>query len=104
LTCRNFLLAATLSIVAASSHAQQPPVAQQSQQPGSYSLQVNSQIVVLDVVVNNKKGEPVPNLTRDDFKVYENKVPQTTPPQASKLSAHQNRALSEKRNGGRGEP
>jgi VWFA-related protein len=40
-------------------------------------LQVNSQIVVLDVVVNNKKGDPVPNLTRDDFKVYENKVPQT---------------------------
>ena len=50
---------------------------QSSQQPGPYSLEVNSQIVVLDVVVNNKKGEPLSNLTRDDFKVYEDKVPQT---------------------------
>jgi VWFA-related protein len=53
------------------------PGVQPSQQPGAYSLEVKSQIVVLDVVVNNKKGEPVPNLTRDDFKVYENRVPQT---------------------------
>ena len=50
---------------------------QSSQQPGPYSIEVNSQIVVLDVVVNNKKGEPLSNLTRDDFKVYEDKVPQT---------------------------
>jgi len=66
-----------LSIIATTSRAQQTPTVQTSQQPGTYSLQVNSQIVVLDVVVNNKKGEPVSSLTRDDFKVYENKVPQT---------------------------
>lgn len=82
LTCRNcsFLLAAVLSIVAGPGYGQQTPPAkptvQPSQQPGAYSLQVNSQIVVLDVVVNNKKGEPVPNLTQDDFKIYEDKIQQ----------------------------
>jgi VWFA-related protein len=82
LTCRNgsFLLAVTLSIIPNPGYGQQVPptnpTVQPSQQPGAYSLQVNSQIVVLDVVVNNKKGEPMPNLTREDFKVYEDKVPQ----------------------------
>ncbi len=71
-------LAAILSIPAIPGGAQQTPTVQTSQQPGTYSLQVNSQIVVLDVVVDNKKGEPVSNLTRDDFKIYENKIPQTT--------------------------
>src|SRR5580704_8352348 len=54
--------------------AQQPAPA--SGQAGAYSLQVKSQLVVLDVVVTNKKGAAVGGLTRDDFKVYENKVPQ----------------------------
>ena len=43
----------------------------------TFKLQVNTQVVVLDVVVNDRKGEPVSNLSRDDFKVYEDKVPQT---------------------------
>ena len=76
-TILSLVLAAVISIIVAPARAQQAPTIQTSQQPGSYSLQVNSQIVVLDVVVNNKKGESVSNLTRDDFKVYENKVPQT---------------------------
>jgi VWFA-related protein len=50
---------------------------QQGPAPGSYSLQVNAQIVLLDVVVVNKKGEAVENLTQDDFTVYEDKTPQT---------------------------
>lgn len=78
---RSFFLVVTLSILGNSGFGQQAPPAtpavQPSQQPNTYSLQVNSQIVVLDVVVNNKKGEPLPNLTRDDFKVYEDRVPQT---------------------------
>lgn len=83
MTSRNcsFFLAVTLLVVGNSGYGQQAPpanpVTPSSQQPNTYSLQVNSQIVVLDVVVNNKKGEPLPNLTRDDFKVYEDKVPQT---------------------------
>lgn len=73
----SLVLAASLSLAAAAARGQQTPTVQTAPQPGAYSLQVNSQIVVLDVVVNNKKGEPVSNLTRDDFKIYENKLPQT---------------------------
>jgi len=77
LTCLNgsILLVVTLSIIPNPGYGQQVPptnpTAQVSQQPGPYSPQVNSQILVLDGVVNNKKGEPMANLTRDDFKVYE---------------------------------
>ncbi len=46
-------------------------------QSAPYSLRVKSDLVVLDVVVTDKKGAPVTGLTRDDFRVYENKVPQT---------------------------
>jgi len=74
---RSLLFAATLSIVAIAARAQQTPTVQTAPPPGAYTLQVNSQIVVLDVVVHNKKGDNVTNLTRDDFKVYEDKVPQT---------------------------
>jgi VWFA-related protein len=73
----SLVLAATISLFAGPARAQQTPAIQAAPQPGAYSLQVNSQIVVLDVVVNNKKGEPISSLTRDDFKVYENKTPQT---------------------------
>jgi VWFA-related protein len=40
------------------------------------TLKVQTQIVVLDVVVTDKKGDPVTNLTRDDFAILENKLPQ----------------------------
>ncbi len=43
---------------------------------GSYDLKVNAQEVVLDVVVTNSKGEIVSNLKKDDFQVYEDKIPQ----------------------------
>jgi VWFA-related protein len=44
--------------------------------PNAYTLQLNVQAVVLDVVVTNGKGEVVTNLNKDDFQVYEDKVPQ----------------------------
>jgi VWFA-related protein len=44
--------------------------------PGSFSLQLKAQAVVLDVVVTNAKGEIVPNLGEGDFQVFEDKVPQ----------------------------
>jgi VWFA-related protein len=47
----------------------------QTQQP-AYTLKLNSQLVTLDVVVNDKNGEPVRGLTRNDFAIYEDKVPQ----------------------------
>jgi VWFA-related protein len=64
------LLTLGLLAVSATTLAQQAP-----QQP--FTLQVTSQIVVLDVVVTNSKGEVVKNLTRDDFQIFENKKPQT---------------------------
>ena len=76
------LLAAVLIVCATCADGQQgqphpEPVAPASGADTTFQLQVNTQIVVLDVVVNNRKGEPVSNLSRDDFKVYEDKVPQT---------------------------
>jgi VWFA-related protein len=47
------------------------------QEPGPYTLQVTTQNVVLDVVVNDGKGKPVTGLKAGDFTVYEDKVPQT---------------------------
>src|SRR6187402_2262701 len=41
-----------------------------------YSLRANARIVVLDVVVVDRKGQPVTNLQKDDFQVYEEKQPQ----------------------------
>jgi len=72
-------------VVAASAFAQQgapqqpvPSVSQASgSQAGIYSLQVNSQMVVLDVVVTDKQGRIVTGLGKDDFHVFEDKAPQT---------------------------
>ncbi len=49
---------------------------QASTQKPTYSMQVKSQIVVLDVVVTDRDGKAVDHLTKDDFTVYEDKVPQ----------------------------
>ena len=77
----------TVILTAALAAAQQPasePKAPNGQQPNPYTLQVKAQEIVLDLVVTDAKGEPVTNLKRDDFQVYEDKVPQTidslTPP------------------------
>lgn len=63
--------------------AQQPSPAApapEGQNPEGYhapTLTVTTRIVVLDVIVTDKKGNPVHrNLTRDDFKIYEDKQPQ----------------------------
>jgi len=53
-----------------------PPANQETPAQNPYKLQLNVQNVVLDVVVTNRKGEVVTNLTKEDFQVYEDKVPQ----------------------------
>ncbi len=53
------------------------PPAIQSPQPGTFTLQVNTQAVVLDVVVTDAQGKPVTNLPRDAFQIFEDKAPQT---------------------------
>ncbi|MCU1224812.1 MAG: VWFA-related domain protein [Edaphobacter sp.] len=44
---------------------------------GVYTIRRSSRIVILDVVVTDKKGNIVTDLKRDDFKVAEAKEPQT---------------------------
>ena len=61
--------------VAPSTSAQGQATGAQTQQP-SYTLSVKSQLVTLDVVVNDKDGQPVQGLTRNDFTIFEDKVPQ----------------------------
>ncbi len=45
--------------------------AQAGEAPHTSTLTVNARLVVLDVVVTDKAGNPVEGLTRDDFTVYE---------------------------------
>jgi VWFA-related protein len=45
--------------------------------PAVPQIKVVSQLVVLDTVVTDRKGNIITNLTKDDFTVYENGVPQT---------------------------
>jgi VWFA-related protein len=49
---------------------------QQSSQGPLTTLRSTSRLVVLDVVVTDKSGKPVSNLSRDDFQVLEDKNPQ----------------------------
>lgn len=78
LTISSFLFSIALTHVAFAqqSSSLQQPTSTDSQTPGSYTLQLKAQAVVLDVVVTNSKGEIVPNLNKDDFQVYEDKIPQ----------------------------
>jgi VWFA-related protein len=56
-------------------------VAQQSsapeQQSPAVTLHANTRLVLLDVVVTDKRGNPVRNLSKEDFKVLEDGSPQT---------------------------
>jgi Ca-activated chloride channel family protein len=60
----------------------QPPAAQApasrpvQQGPGGYSIQRDVNLVVLHAAVINQRGEFVPGLTQDSFKVYEDKAEQ----------------------------
>lgn len=52
------------------------PVTVSAQDASTTALRVQSQLVVLDIVVTDKAGHLVTNLSRDDFEVSENGVPQ----------------------------
>jgi VWFA-related protein len=53
-----------------------PAIAQEPQPSSGADFRVESQLVVLDLVVTDDKGNVVTNLGREDFSVYENGVPQ----------------------------
>ena len=59
------------------SFAQTVGTNKQAGQNGSFTLKVNSQLVVETVVVKDKQGHFVPGLTAKDFHVEEDGVPQT---------------------------
>jgi len=52
------------------------PLHAQDDQPHTATLTVNARLVVLDVVVRDKTGKPVTDLTKDDFRVFEDGIPQ----------------------------
>lgn len=72
--------ALALPALAASLFAQAPQAQSTPQQPDQnlpiYTLQQTVQAVVLDVVVTDRDGHPVPGLTVKDFTVTEDKAPQ----------------------------
>jgi Ca-activated chloride channel family protein len=73
---------ATLISSALSAVAQSSTTAMQSQQPkpgpsSAYTLHVDAEEVVLNCTVLDNKGELVNDLTRSDFKVFEDKTLQT---------------------------
>lgn len=88
MTCRfsrlsQFAAALLLALLpAAPSHAQDA---------ANTVFKVNTRIVVLDVVVTDKKGNVVSNLKQSDFNIYEDKQPQTIlsfqPPSAHVMPA-----------------
>jgi VWFA-related protein len=53
------------------------PNAPQAQSPQVTTIRAYSNLVVIDVVVNDAQGNPVHGLTRDDFTLLENNKPQT---------------------------
>jgi VWFA-related protein len=55
----------------------EPPQPSKGQQDTLPVLHTGTQLVVVDVVVEDKQGHPVHGLTQDDFVLTENKKPQT---------------------------
>jgi VWFA-related protein len=79
LISRTFRSVALMSFVAPLLIAQQTPVPSpdgHSEDVPHYTLTTKVNLVVLDVVVTDAHGAPVHGLTRDDFKVVEDGVPQ----------------------------
>jgi VWFA-related protein len=68
-----------LSLFGVTGYSQHPIIPPTTDTPGAesgYSLQTFTQEVMVDVVVTDAKGEPVRNLTSDQFKVLEDGKPQ----------------------------
>lgn len=74
LTVLIILVWGSLSTPPAQSQSQQPPLPRQDQ---SYTIQANSRVVLTDVTVTDKNGDPVHGLAESDFRVFDNSKPQT---------------------------
>lgn len=72
---KSLVLIATLAL-ATSAMSQQIGTNQPQGQDGSYTLSVKSQLVTEAVVIKDKSGKFIPNLTANDFTVTEDGTPQ----------------------------
>src|ERR1017187_416380 len=76
---RNLLFTLSLTLVATSQTASAPvqqPAAPNPQSAPSLTIKAYAEEVVVDVVVTNKSGKPVQNLSREHFKVLDDGRPQ----------------------------
>ena len=55
-------------------------IAPTSDSQAQATFQSNVRVVLLDVVVTDSNGTPVTGLTQNDFRVFEDDKPQTSPP------------------------
>lgn len=69
-TCIAALALCSLAAIAA------PARAQQNQQP-AYTLQAGTRIVLTDVIVTDRDGQPVRGIPQSAFKIYDDNKPQT---------------------------
>src|SRR5215831_17143499 len=72
---RGWLFVIMLGALTASAQQPQLQPPQQSKQP--YTLKVSTQLVIETVVVKDKDGKPIEDLTPKDFTITEDGVPQT---------------------------
>jgi VWFA-related protein len=109
------LLAATLGLTTPSAGRSQAPEATQAPEAGTFAADVD--LVVVDAVVIDREGRAVAGLTRDDFTLKEDGVPQaiasfeaiavsgvpapsakrTPPPLARRISSNTGRVVSTRR-------
>ena len=71
MSARQWAVGAVLSVMAASG-----PAAQQPADSSRPRFGTSTAAVVVDVIVRDRKGKPVVDLTADDFEVFENGAPQ----------------------------
>ncbi len=72
------LAVAMLFLIGLASDAEpQVSPASQGQDPGSYRISVNVDLVVLDATVRDRKGRSVSDLSEQNFEVYEDGVRQS---------------------------
>lgn len=69
-------VAVLLSLALFEPMAQQQDTVIQEQEGSVYTLQVYEDLVLVDVVVTDKKGDPIRNLKKEDFHLFEDNKPQ----------------------------
>lgn len=71
---KRLILAAAVFAAATAASAQQQPQQQQSNEIPKLTETIDVRVINVDVVVTDKKGNPVTGLKKDDFEIYENGV------------------------------